>query len=143
MEYIEVFNKLDQKLSNKIDELQKQQEKLLERKKYLLETKQKIHCFLSDAYEMKQLLDFNPDLIHSVSSELGKIFTEGKSLDFKKTNQIKASEELESMMEAPIESSSDFMNTQDLDPSLVIDSDEEEPIKIYKFIDSDGKDTAF
>jgi hypothetical protein len=134
MEYIELFNQLDQQISSKIEDLQKQQEKLLERKKYLLDTKQKIHSFLSDAYQMKQLLDFNSDLAQSVKAELNKIFQGEKELNYLKNNQVN---------QPKIESRPNLLNNQDLEPQVVIDTSQEEPIKLYKFVDSDGKDTSF
>lgn len=134
MEYIEIFNQIDREISNKIEYLQKQQDKLLERKKYLLDTKQKIHCFLSDAYEMRQLLNFSPDLAESVNAELNKIFQGEENLRIESKNQLNDSK---------IESTLDFMDNQDLDSQMVIDAEQEEPIKIYKFVDSDGKDTSF
>lgn len=134
MEYIKVFDQLDQQISKKIEDLQKQQDKLLERKKYLVETKQKIHCFLSDAYQMKQSLNFNSDLVQSVNLELNKIFQGEGNLKFLENNEIK---------QAKMESNSELSSHQDLEPQVEIDAEQEEPIKIYKFVDSEGKNTQF
>lgn len=131
MQYIEVFNQLDQNISDKIQDFQKQQEKLIAKKKYLLETKQKIHCFLNDAYEMKKLLDFNADLTEAVNDELNKIFQGEDKVKPTQTNQTKPT---------IVESNPSLVNNEDLDAELVIDAEQEEPIKIYKFVDSEGKD---
>jgi hypothetical protein len=137
MEYIEIFNQLDHEISDKVEELQKQQERLLERKKYLLETKQKIHCFLSDAYEMKQLLDFNPQLSETVNLELTKIFQNEGEFKIGEENVAEEKEELETNV--------DYLKEEDLDYDLDINTEveEEQPIKLYKFVDSHGKDTQF
>lgn len=134
MEYVKVLNQLDQQISEQIEDLQKQQDELLERKKYLLDTKQKIHCFLSDAYQMKQSLDFDSDLVQSVNLELNKIFQGNGDLKFLENNEIK---------QANKQSNSQLNNNQDLDSQILIDAEQEEPIKIYKFVDSEGKDTQF
>ena len=134
MEYVKVLNQLDQQISEQIEDLQKQQDELLERKKYLLDTKQKIHCFLSDAYQMKQSLDFDSDLVQSVNMELNKIFQGNGDLKFLENNEIK---------QANKQSNSQLNNNQDLDSQILIDAEQEEPIKIYKFVDSEGKDTQF
>ena len=41
------------------------------------------------------------------------------------------------------QSNSQLNNNQDLDSQILIDDEQEEPIKIYKFVDSEGKDTQF
>lgn len=134
MEYLNIFNQLDQKYSQKIEDLQRQQEEWIEKKKYLLEAKQKVHCFLSDAYEIKQVLDFQPELITSIQAELSKIFRGEIHPENLGENYVKSEgKKAESLVD----------DLPDLDPQMVIDADEQEPIKIFKFVDSEGKDTSY
>ena len=135
MDYIEVFNQLDQKLSDKIDRLQKQQEHLLQQKKHLVETKQKIQGFLTDAYEMKKLLDFNSELSQSVQTELNRIFkSEGK---------VKLVNNNHNNQPTNVESNADTSKNLELDPQVVIETEDQEPIRIFQFVDSEGKNTSF
>ncbi len=136
MEYINLFNRLDQDLSQRIEDLQRQQEELIEQKKYLLEAKQKVHCFLSDAYEIKQILDFKPELVTSLQGELNKIF-EGdiQDMNLEENSEGVEIKELDSVTEEDEE--------LNLDQQMVIDTDEQEPIKIFKFVDTEGKDTSY
>ena len=139
MDYIEVFNQLDQKLSDKIERLQKQQEHLLEQKKHLVEAKQKIDGFLTNAYEMKKLLDFNSELVQSVQVELNKIFKfEGKAKILNDNNS-----KLTNSKQTLAESNPDISKNLELDPQLVIETEDQEPIRIFKFVDSEGKNTSF
>ncbi len=135
MDYIEVFNQLDQKLSHKIERLQKQQEHLLQQKKHLVETKQKIQGFLTDAYEMKKLLDFNSELSQSVQTELNRIFkSEGK---------VKLVNNNHNNQQTNVESDADTSKNLELDPQVVIETEDQEPIRIFQFVDSEGKNTSF
>lgn len=136
MEYLNFFNQLDQDLSQRIEDLERQQEELIEQKKYLLEAKQKVHCFLSDAYEIKQVLDFKPELVTSLQAELNKIFqgeTQYKNLG-------KQSEKTDGKLNNLSREEEDKLN---LEPQMVIDADEKKPIKIFNFVDSEGKKTVY
>jgi hypothetical protein len=170
MDYVALLNQLDRKLSNQIDGLQKKQEQLLEQKKSLLETKQKIDGFLSDAHEMKRLLNFDPELINSVSVELKKIFNSQNQLN-RSTENIHQPTDLQSNLTSqpeanysksapkaqpqssrtpppPESNSEENLSLEpdldlDLEPQVIIDDQEQEPIRIFKFVDADGKDTSF
>jgi hypothetical protein len=135
MEYLNLFNQLDQNLSQKIEDLQKQQEELIEQKKYLLEAKQKIHCFLSDAYEIKQVLDFQPELVTSLQAELNKIFQGETSSKNLRENSDKVNSKIDNL----ITEEDEELNLDE----IVIDTDEQEQIKIFKFVDSQGKDASY
>ncbi|MBE9222121.1 hypothetical protein IQ215_05370 [Cyanobacterium stanieri LEGE 03274] len=74
MEYVDIFEKIEGDLSQRVKDLQKKQQELLEQKKFLTEAKQKIHGFLSDANEIRQVLEFHPHLVEVVREELDKIF---------------------------------------------------------------------
>ena len=74
MSYLNVFNKLDQDITGQIQNLQVKQQELMEKKKNLSMTKQKIQTFLSSATEIKQMLESQPELVKSLQKELVKIF---------------------------------------------------------------------
>ncbi|AFZ47596.1 hypothetical protein Cyast_1635 [Cyanobacterium stanieri PCC 7202] len=74
MEYVDIFERIEGDLSDRVKDLQKKQQELLEQKKFLTEAKQRIHGFLSDAHEIRQVLEFHPSLIEVVRGELDKIF---------------------------------------------------------------------
>ncbi|NCO74473.1 MAG: hypothetical protein GW795_10940 [Cyanobacteria bacterium] len=131
MGYVNVFSKLDQDISIQIKSLQAKQQELIEKKKNLLATKQKIQGFLSDAQEIKKTLEFEPDLIKSLHMELNKIFT--SNIPVKKEENIAANLEYSN---EKINNNKVVNNSSNLPP-------EEESLKIFKFIDSQGKNTSF
>lgn len=136
MGYTNVFSKLDQDLSNQIKTLQAKQQELLEKKKNLLAKKQKIQGFLSDAEEVRKILESEPELIDSLQVELVKIFTANSQpkLPIKKEANITANleESPEKNPEIKVSSSS-----KKITPS------NEESIKIFQFVDAQGKNTSF
>ncbi|MGI0479504.1 hypothetical protein ACN4EE_01805 [Geminocystis sp. CENA526] len=136
MGYTNVFSKLDQDLSNQIKTLQVKQQELLERKKNLLAKKQKIQGFLSDAQEVRKILDSEPELIDSLQIELAKIFTADSQpkLPIKKESNVTANLEQssEKNQESKVSSS----------PKKITPPDEES-IKIFQFVDAQGKNTSF
>jgi hypothetical protein len=136
MGYANVFTKLDQDISNQIKNLQTKQQELIEKKKNLLATKQKIQGFLTDAQEIKKILAFEPELIQSVESELNKIFT----TDTQPNLPIKKESLLPSNLEYSI---SETQDNKVSDNTNNLESEEEESLKIFKFIDTQGKNTSF
>ena len=75
MGYSNIFQKLDQDLTSQLQTLQAQQKELLEKKKKLSDTQEKIQNFLDSAQEVKDIIGAEPELMKSIRSELGKIFT--------------------------------------------------------------------
>jgi hypothetical protein len=136
MGYTNVFSKLDQDLSNQIKTLQAKQQELLERKKNLLAKKQKIQGFLSDAQEIRKMLDSEPELIESLQIELSKVFTPNNQpkLPIKKESNITMNLE---------ESNLENKETKTSSPAKKITPPEEESIKIFQFVDAQGKNTSF
>lgn len=136
MGYTNIFAKLDQDLSNQIKTLQTKQQELLERKKHLLTKKQKIQGFLADAQEVRKMLDSEPELIESLQIELSKIFTSN--------NQAKLPIKKESNVTTNLEESNrpNQENKTSLPPKKVT-LPEEESIKIFQFVDAQGKNTSF
>jgi len=126
-----IFGPYDQDISIQIKSLQAKQQELIEKKKNLLATKQKIQGFLSDAQEIKKTLEFEPDLIKSLHMELNKIFT--SNIPVKKEENIAANLEYSN---EKINNNKVVNNSSNLPP-------EEESLKIFKFIDSQGKNTSF
>jgi hypothetical protein len=136
MGYANVFTKLDQDISIQIKNLQAKQQELIEKKKNLLATKQKIQGFLTDAQEIKKILTSQPELIKSIESELSKIFT----TDSQPKLPIKKEAILLTNLEYPAPESRD---SQVSDHANNFESEEEESIKIFKFVDTQGKNTSF
>lgn len=136
MGYANVFTKLDQDISSQIKNLQTKQQELIEKKKNLLATKQKIQGFLTDAQEIKKILASQPELIQSVESELNKIFTTD--------TQPKLPIKKESLLPTNLEYSvSEIQENKVPDNTNNLESEEEESLKIFKFIDTQGKNTSF
>lgn len=136
MGYANVFTKLDQDISSQIKQLQTKQQELIEKKKNLLATKQKIQGFLNDAQEIKNILASNPELVKSVESELNKIFT------------LNSQPKLPIKKEAILPPNLEYSDAETLDNKVVddnnnLESQEEESLKIFKFIDTQGKNTSF
>ncbi|BAQ66222.1 hypothetical protein [Geminocystis sp. NIES-3709] len=136
MGYTNVFSKLDQDLSNQIKTLQAKQQELLERKKNLLAKKQKIQGFLTDAQEVRKILDAEPELIESLQIELAKIFTANNQpkLPIKKENNVTVN------LEEPKDKNKEVKT---FTPSTSVNLQEEESIKIFQFVDAQGKNTSF
>lgn len=136
MGYTNIFSKLDQDLSNQIKTLQAKQQELLERKKNLLAKKQKIQGFLADAQEVRKMLDSEPELIDSLQEELEKIFTAN--------NQGKLSGQKETNLTANLEESPQKNQENKVSSSAKkTTSPHEESIKIFQFVDAQGKNTSF
>jgi uncharacterized protein (DUF3084 family) len=135
MGYANVFTKLDQDISTQIKNLQTKQQELIEKKKSLLATKQKIQGFLSDAQEIKKILASQPELIKSVESELNKIF----AVDSQPKLPIKKESFLPTNLEYSI---SEIKDNKVVDNPNNLES-EEESLKVFKFIDTQGKNTSF
>ncbi len=139
MEYIDFFEQIDQDLSQQMKSLQKKQEELIEQKKIFLETKQKIHGFLSDAHEMKQLLESHPDLVELVRTELNKMFKVDSSSSnpplnkqtnqSEKTTKVAQKKEVSQGKKEPVKLPPDNLEKQ-------------EKIEIFNFVDMDGKSTV-
>ncbi|BAQ62506.1 hypothetical protein GM3708_2912 [Geminocystis sp. NIES-3708] len=136
MGYANVFTKLDQDISTQIKHLQAKQQELIEKKKNLLATKQKIQGFLTDAQEIKNILASQPELVKSVESELNKIFT----IDSQPKLPIKKEAILPTNLEY---SDSETHDNKIDDNNNNLESQEEESLKIFKFIDTQGKNTSF
>lgn len=136
MGYANVFTKLDQDISNQIKNLQTKQQELIEKKKSLLATKQKIQGFLTDAQEIKKILASQPELIQSVESELNKIFT----TDMQPKLPIKKEAILPTNLEYSLSETQDNKVSDNTDN---LELEEEESLKIFKFIDTQGKNTSF
>jgi len=135
MEYIDLFEQIDQDLSARVKDLQKKQEQLIEQKKNLVETKQKIHAFLSDAHEMKLLLEFHPDLIEVVRGELNKIFSADTSDNKKSLSKEKNKVVKQDKNEPKSEVSPDEKKIKKEK------SEEQEKIEIFNYVDMQGKST--
>lgn len=134
-----IFDKLEQDLSSQIQSLQAKQQELIEKKKNLVVKKEKIQNFLSSAQEVRQMIELEPELLKSVQKELGKIFVshnpQQPKLPIKKEGNITPN--LESASEStPHDSEVDNIANSD-------ESEEEESIKIFKFVDAQGKNTSF
>ena len=141
MGYIEVFNQIDQNLSSRIGTLKKRQEELIDEKKQLLETKQKVHSFLSDAHEIKKVLDFSPELVHSIQAELYKIFQPESKLeiqDTKNVTKVKLNSEQTTPNPKP-----EKKETQPKRKQATVNNEKQEPIKVFNFVDIEGKNTSF
>ncbi|MBL1209263.1 hypothetical protein [Geminocystis sp. GBBB08] len=136
MGYANVFSKLDQDISNQIKNLQAKQQELIEKKKNLLATKQKIQGFLTDAQEIKKILASQPELIKSIESELSKIFT----TDSQPKLPIKKEAHLLTNLEYP---STEIKDNNVSVKSNNLDSEEEESLKTFTFLDTQGKNTSF
>lgn len=136
MGYTNVFSKLDQDLSNQIKTLQAKQQELLERKKNLLAKKQKIQGFLADAQEVRKMLDSESELIESLQIELSKVFTPNNQpkLPIKKEGNVTMNLE---------ESNLQNKETKTSPPPKKVTPPEEESIKIFQFVDAQGKNTSF
>lgn len=132
-----IFEKLEQDITNQIESLQAKQQELIEKKKNLVVKREKIQNFLSSAQEMKQLLESEPELLKLVQKELGKIFVSHSSL------QPKLPIKKDSNTTPNLESSGE--NHPPDATKVVQDEDigEEESIKIFKFVDAQGKKTSF
>lgn len=130
-----IFDKLEQELNNQIHSLQAKQQELIEKKKNLVAKREKIQNFLSSAQEVKTIIESEPELIKSVQKELGKIFAfhnnQQPKLPIKKDNS--STPNLESPSENTSSGSSvgNTANTQE--------NDDEESIKIFNFVDAQGK----
>ena len=138
MGYSNIFQKLDQDLTSQLQTLQAQQKELLEKKKKLSDTQEKIQNFLDSAQEVKDIIGAEPELMKSIRSELGKIFTvnsNGNSpkLPIKKTETESVVEEKETGGESPMDAD---LNLEDLNIG------EESPIADFNFVDADGKNTS-
>ncbi len=138
MGYSNIFQKLDQDLTSQLQTLQAQQKELLEKKKKLSDTQEKIQNFLDSAQEVKDIIGAEPELMKSIRSELGKIFTvnsNGNSpkLPIKKTETESVVEEKETGGESPMDAD---LNIEDLNIG------EESPIADFNFVDADGKNTS-
>lgn len=99
-------------------------------------TKQKIQGFLTDAQEIKNILASQPELVKSVESELNKIFT----IDSQPKLPIKKEAILPTNLEY---SDSETHDNKIDDNNNNLESQEEESLKIFKFIDTQGKNTSF
>lgn len=135
MEYIDLFEQIDQDLSARVKDLQKKQEQLIEQQKNLVETKQKIHAFLSDAHEMKLLLEFQPDLVEVVRGELNKIFATDSSENQKGLNKDKNKVIKQEKNEPKSEILADEKKIKKEK------SEEQEKIEIFNYVDMQGKST--
>jgi len=134
-----IFDKLEQDISNQIQSLQAKQQELIEKKKYLATTKEKIQNFLTSAQEIQQIVRGEPELLKSIQKELGKIFSSHNNpqpkLPIKKENSTTPN--LESPPEnKPIDSALKSADNSD-------DTEEGEAIKIFNFVDAQGKNTSF
>ncbi len=134
-----IFDKLEQDLSSQIQSLQAKQQELMEKKKNLVVKKEKIQNFLSSAQEVRQMIESEPELLKSVQRELGKIFVSHNNqqpkLPIKKEGNITPN--LESSSESPpYDSEADNIANSD-------ESEAEESIKIFQFVDAQGKNTSF
>lgn len=132
-----IFEKLEQDISNQIESLQAKQQELIEKKKNLVVMREKIQDFLSSAQEVKQMIELEPELLKIVQKELGKIFASHSNpqpkLPIKKESNITPN------LESPAE------NTPSNSTKVVEEEDtgEEDSIKIFKFVDAQGKKTSF
>ncbi len=129
MGYANVFTKLDQDISTQIKNLQAKQQELIEKKKNLSATKQKIQGFLTDAQEIKKIIASQPELIKSIEIELSKIFT----ADSQSQLPVKKGTNLPTNLEY---SSSESQDGKVSDNPNDLELEEEESIKIFKFIDT-------
>lgn len=136
MGFTNVFAKLDQDLSNQIKNLQTKQQELIERKKNLLAKKQKIQGFLTDAQEIRKILESEPELISCLQTELNKIF----GVESQPKLPIKKEADVSSNLE---ETSDKKKEIKAYNPPQNINSSEEESIKIFQFVDAQGKNTSF
>ncbi len=131
MGYVNIFQKLDQDIANKLQKLQVEQQQLLEKKKSLLGTKLEIQKFLNSAEDVKKLVDSEPELLKSLRLELGKIF----SLQTPKL-PVKISENNTPNLEQNFEEESSQTPTPGISIKL-----EEESINDFNFVDAQGKNT--
>ena len=134
-----IFDKLEQDLSSQIESLQAKQQELIEKKKNLLAKREKIQNFLSSAQEIRQMVESEPELLKSIQKELGKIFVSHSNpqpkLPIKKDNNTTPNLETPSVSN-PSDASVDKMPHSE-------NSEEEESIKIFNFVDAQGKNTSF
>jgi len=133
-----IFDKLEQDLSSQIQSLQAKQQELIEKKKNLVAKREKIQNFFCSAQEVKQMIESDPELLKSVQKELGKIFTSHSNpqpkLPIKKDNPTPN-------LESPAETKSSDASIDKVVNSE--DGEEEESIKIFNFVDAQGKSTSF
>ena len=84
---------------------------------------------------MKKLLDFNSELSQSVQTELNRIFkSEGK---------VKLVNNHHHNQQTNVESNADTSKNLELEPQVAIETDDQEPIRIFQFVDSEGNNTSF
>ena len=133
MVYVNIFQKLDQDIANKLQQLQAQQQELLEKKKNLQTIKEDIQSFLNSAQEIKTLVESEPDVLKSLRLELGKIFSmQAPTLPIhKQENTTPNLEENIEQTASPISSLK----------SVIIE--EEESINNSTFVDAQGQNKSF
>ncbi|MGY6530092.1 MAG: hypothetical protein ACXITR_09200 [Cyanobacterium sp.] len=134
MEYVDIFEKIDGDLSQRVKDLQKKQQELLEQKKFLTEAKQKIHGFLSDANEIRQVLEFHPNLVEVVRDELDKIFvvnSPSHNLKLPNTRTTKNNNSLPQSQEVEV----------NLPTERLKKAKEPEKIQFFPYVNMEGKAT--
>ncbi|MBF2056615.1 MAG: hypothetical protein IGQ45_05185 [Cyanobacterium sp. T60_A2020_053] len=155
MEFGDFFEKIDQDLSQKVKDLQKKQEQLIEKQKQLAETKQKVQDFLQKAQELKKIIGFNAQLTEAVKKELNDLFTgsdtsalhpDSKTLhpELKTPNpDLKTSANQTKIEKKPDTVVKKEEKQEPKLPDLNLGNKDTEAIKIFKFVDTKGKNTSF
>lgn len=161
MEFGDFFDKIDQDLSQKVKDLQKKQEQLIEKQKQLAETKLKVEDFLQKAQDLKKIISVNPQLTEAVKRELNDLFstsetsalhpepkalqTEPKALHPDSKTPPSGLKPL--VNQTKIEKKPETVKKEEKRepklPDLNLGNEETEAIKIFKFVDTKGKNTSF
>ena len=129
MGYANIFQKLDQDIAKKLQQLEAQQQELLEMKQSLQSMRDNIQDFLNSAQEIKNLVESEPELLKSLRLELGKIFSmQTPSLPIQKSENSKPSSE-----ESP---------EQEINPKSSLIIEEEESINNSTFVDAQGQNKS-
>lgn len=154
MEFGDFFDKIDQDLSQKVKDLQKKQEQLIEKQKQLAETKLKVEDFLQKAQDLKKIISVNPQLTEAVKRELNDLFStsetsalhpEPKALHPDSKTPPSGLKPL--VNQTKIEKKPETVKKEEKRepklPDLNLGNEETEAIKIFKFVDTKGKNTSF
>jgi hypothetical protein len=144
MAYSNIFQKLDQDIAHKLQQLETQQKELLDKKKKLLATKQEIQNFLTSAQEIKNLVESEPELLKSLRQELGKIFSlQTPQLLMQKKESDHVIPNLEENVELTVIPSISLPESAVSESPIVEEEMIEDSIKNSTFVDAKGKNTSF
>lgn len=143
MAYSNIFQKLDQDIAHKLQQLETQQKELLDKKKKLLATKQEIQNFLTSAQEIKNLVESEPELLKSLRQELGKIFSlQTPQLLIQKKESDHVIPNLEESVELTAIPSISLPESAVSESPIVEEEMIEDSIKNSTFVDAKGKNAS-